>query len=137
MKKLLGLLLLSPLISGEQNILDCSANSLRASGLPTTKLDGSSYMSLTINSDKKLVDVYINTWGFASNINYITKGNQTIEFEVIINRGEQTNLINNYTLNRISGEFVEKTNKYSSSNKKFIENLFTTYGICSKKKAIF
>ena len=137
MQKLLALLLLSPLISGEQNILDCSANSFRASGLPITKLDGSSYMSVTINSDKKLVDVYINTWGLASNINYIPKGNQTIEFEVIINRSEETNLINKYTLNRISGEFVEKTNKYSSPNKKFIENLFTTYGVCSKKKAIF
>ena len=87
--------------------------------------------------DKRQIKAVIDAVKHYQTFNVSINSDRYIEFEVIINRGEQTNLINNYTLNRISGEFVEKTNKYSSSNKKFIENLFTTYGICSKKKAIF
>ena len=94
-------------------------------------------MTLTINVDKKLVDVFINTWGSAPNIGYGVKGKQMIEFEVTTHTMSNEALINKFSLNRISGELVEKIGVYSLPSRKFVRNVSTTYGICIKKKSLF
>ena len=137
MKKLLALLLLSPLVLAQDTTLDCSASSISFPDMSPTSLDNSSFMTLTINVDKKLVDVFINTWGSAPNIGYEVQGKQMIEFEVTTHTMGNEALINRFSLNRISGELVEKIGVYSVPSRRFVRNISTTYGTCVKKKSLF
>ena len=127
MKKLLTLLLLSPLAFAETVNLNCSQESAYFFGDKTTMtLDGSSYVFLRIDTDKKTLRVNFATSeldSFSSDIKYIEDKNSIIKFNIYANGYES--ILYESTLNRVTG-------KYSMKNPVDI-----IYGRCKVQKGIF
>ena len=124
---LLTLLLLSPLAFAETVNLNCSQESAYFFGDKTTMtLDGSSYVFLRIETDKKTLRVNFATselGSFSSDIKYIEDKNSIIKFN-IYEVGYESILYES-TLNRVTG-------KYSMKNPVDI-----VYGRCKVQKGIF
>ena len=129
MRKLLTLLLLSPLAFAETVNLNCSQESAYFFQDKTTMtLDGSSYVFLRIETDKKTLRVNFATselGSFSSDIKYIEDGNSIIKFNIPMYADGYESILFESTLNRVTG-------KYSIKNPVDI-----IYGRCKVQKGIF
>ena len=113
MKKLLTLLFLSPLAFAETVNLNCSQESAYFFGDKTTMtLDGSSYVFLRIDTDKKTLRVNFATselGSFSSDIKYIEEENSIIKFNIPMYAGDYEPIILEGTLNRVTGKISVKS----------------------------
>lgn len=113
MKKLLAVLLLSPLAFTETVNLNCFSESVYFIHDKTSMtLDGSSYLFLRIDTDKNTLRANFETLelgSFSSDIKYIEEENSIIKFNIPMYAGDYEPIILEGTLNRVTGKISVKS----------------------------
>jgi hypothetical protein len=129
MKKLLTLLLISPLAFAETVNLNCSQESSYFFQDKTSMtLDGSPFVFLRIDTDKKTLRANFATselGSYSSDIKYIEDGNSIINFNIPMYADGYESFIYDVTLNRVTGKYSIKS------------PIDILYGKCKAQKGIF
>jgi len=129
MKRLLTLLLLSPLAFAETVNLNCSQESSYFFQDKTSMtLDGSPFVFLRIDTDKKTLRANFATselGSYSSDIKYIEDENSIIKFNIPMYADGDESFIYDVTLNRVTGEYSIKS------------PIDIIYGRCKAQKRIF
>ena len=129
MKRLLTLLLLSPLAFAETVNLNCSQESSYFFQDKTSMtLDGSPFVFLRIDTDKKTLRANFATsdlGSYSSDIKYIEDENSIIKFNIPMYADGDESFILDVTLNRVTGKYSIKS------------PIDISYGKCKAQKGIF
>ena len=140
MKKLLALLLLSPLVVSEEIYLACATQNETFSGLgEATKYNGDINFTLIINSVDKTLDIYNSNEGNATKVKYKQKDKQNIFFysQIEVSKDKTEVMTADYFLNRYTGDFRKENNIYELPSGNLSRNWSIERGFCKQKEAVF